>query len=150
MAIKQYHSLHTDVTWYMDETGDPGTAVWISTVGSGAALDQSQALVTHAGNPTGQMVLGVLLNEMVDIDQTKQHINWHKDQVQKGGKVSVMTQGWVVTDKLHDAPTAGANAFVTNSGHFITTAGEGGNILVGRFLSGKDEDGYAKIEINLP
>ena len=85
-----------------------------------------------------------------------QFINWHKDEVQKGSKVTLLRKGWVVTDRIYPGhtPAIGGLAYVNHSG-YIGTGGPGaGGVLeegiVGRFLSTKDEDGYVKVEINLP
>ena len=98
--------------------------------------------------------VGVLLNDVVDIDLTRQHINWHKDEVQKGGKVAILKKGYVVTDQIVGTPTAGALAFMDDddTGKFAVAASidDGEYTAVGRFMSTKDEDGYCKVEVNLP
>lgn len=152
MALKgDRHEASTDISFFMNEVQERGIVVWISTAGSGAALDQSQALVTATTNPSGKQMVGMLMNDMVNLDLTRQHANFYKDEVQKGGKVTIMTRGWAVTNKISGTPTAGQHAYVTSSG--VLTASPSNVVatpLVGRFLSTKDEDGYAKVEINLP
>ena len=150
MALKaDRHELDTDISYFMNETASRGVLVSISTAGSGAAMDNASALATVAANGSGAAVLGVLLNDMVDIDQTRQHVNSHKDEVVKGNKVTILTKGWVVTDQISGTPTAGQTAYVANSGKFTATSATG-YATVGRFLSTKDADGYAKIAVNLP
>jgi hypothetical protein len=80
---------------------------------------------------------------------TRQHLNQHQDEVQLGGKVTVMTHGWVVTNKIQVGvtPTVGAKAYFEEAGELTTVRG---GDPVGKFLSIKDEDGYAKVEINIP
>lgn len=161
MALKSdRHELQTDISFFMNEVKNRGHVVCHSGSGaSGAAMDNSSALVTVAASPSGKIPVGLLLNDMVNIDQTRQHINWHKDEVQKGGKVTLLKKGWVVTDKIYPghSPKAGDIAFVGHSGLIATSmvvadqsdlSGEG--FVVGRFMSKKDEDGYAKVEVNLP
>lgn len=153
MALKGDRNVVSyDTSFFMNEVAERGGVVTISTVGSGSALDQSQALVTYAANASGKAPVGVLLSDMVNIDQTRQHINFYKDEVQKGGKVTLMTRGWVVTNKISGTPTAGQLAYVYNSGLIVggVVSGPSNTPPVGRFLSTKDEDGYAKVEINLP
>ena len=92
---------------------------------------------------------------MVNIDQTRQHINFHKNEVQKGGKVTVLKQGYVVTSTVYPGvtPTAGDIAYVSHSGYITNTKAAGSvnaGQAIGRFLSNKDEDGYWKVEVNLP
>ncbi len=150
MALKgDRHELDTEVTYFMNETASKGVVVSVNTQGSGSAMDSSAALATVAANASGAAPLGVLLNDVVDIDQTRQHLNWHKDEVQKGGKVTILTKGFIVTDKISGNPTAGGTAYLANSGLISTTQATGAS-AVGRFLSTKDADGYAKVSVNLP
>lgn len=150
MALRSdRHELDVDISFFMNETASRGIVVSLSTAGSGAAMDDSAALVTSKANASGAAPLGVLLNDMVNLDQTRQHINFHKDEVQKGGKVSVLRKGWVVTDQISGTPTVGQTAYLANSGQVSPTQAAG-TVAVGRFTSVKDADGFAKVDINLP
>ncbi len=95
-----------------------------------------------------------MLNDVVDIDLTRQHINWHKDEVQKGGKVSILKKGYVVTDQIAGTPTASLIALLddADTGKFATAAEVADTKYnpVGRFMSVKDEDGCEEVEVNLP
>jgi len=157
MALKaDRNELDVDISFFMNETAEKGQIVCLSTVGSGAAMDQAGALVQIAAAATGDSTIpvGVLLNDVVDIDLTRQHINWHKDEVQKGGKVSILKKGYVVTDQIEGTPTAGALAFLddADTGKFAIkgSVADGKRYVVGRFMSKVDSDGYAKVEVNLP
>jgi hypothetical protein len=141
--------LDTDISYFMNETAVRGGVVSVSTQGSGAAMDSASALVVQAANPSGVAPLGILLNDVVDIDQTRQHLNWHKDEVQKGSKVTILTKGFVVTDRISGTPTAGQIAYVGSSGLISGTQATGA-AAIGRFLSTKDADGFAKVAVNLP
>ena len=80
MALKTDRStLQTDISFFMNEAATRGGVVALSTGGSGAAMDQGSALVTYAGLPSGKVPVGLLLNDMVNIDLTRQHLNQHKD-----------------------------------------------------------------------
>jgi hypothetical protein len=150
MALKgDRHELDTEISFFLNETAEKGQVVSVSTQGSGAAMDNSSALATVAAEASGAVALGVLLNDMVNIDQTRQHINWHKDEVQKGGKVTILTKGFVVTDQISGNPTAGQVAYLADSG-LIAGTQDGTAPAIGRFLSTKDADGFAKVSINLP
>ena len=131
----------------MNEVATRGGIAILSTGGSGAAMDNSSSLATTASGTN--VPLGIVLNDVVDIDQTRQHINWHKDEVQKGGKVTILTKGTVVTDQITGTPTAGMVAYL-NTGGTVGAQAHGESLAVGRFLSTKDADGYAKVAINLP
>ncbi len=156
MALKaDRHELDTDISFFYNEgTAERGGIVVLDTVGSGAAMDQAGAKVKYAVATNALFPVGVLLNDVVNLDLTRQHINWHKDEVQKGGKVSVLKKGWVVTNLIAGTPAAGLGAFVDDgTAGYIATAAEvadGKYIQIGRFMSTKDEDGYAKVEVNLP
>ena len=155
MALKaDRNELDVDISFFMNETAEKGQIVSISTAGSGAAMDQAGALATVAAATGSVIPIGVLLNDVVDIDLTRQHINWHKDEVQKGGKVAILKKGYVVTDQIEGTPTAGALAFMddADTGKFAVAASidDTEYTAVGRFMSVKDEDGYCKVEVNLP
>tara|TARA_R100000664_G_scaffold8047_2_gene13425 strand:+ start:7413 stop:7904 length:492 start_codon:yes stop_codon:yes gene_type:complete len=159
MALKSdRNEEQTDISFFMNEVATRGGIASISTVGSGAAMDQGGALVTYAALPSGKIPVGLLVNDMVNIDLTRQHINQHKDEVQKGGKVTLIRKGYVVTNNIEGTtPTAGAPAYVAHSGNISIadlsnddTDADGSTRIVGRFLSTVDEDGYAKVYIDLP
>jgi hypothetical protein len=154
MALKGDYQFHceSDVTFFMNEVGNRGGVVSFSTPGSGAALDQSAALLTYAAVASGSKPFGVLMGDMVNIDLTRQHLNQHKHEYQKGSKVEVMTKGWVVTDQIASGLTivGGEKAYLSNGGRFTNVfVSELVTPTVGRFLSKADEDGYAKVQINL-
>lgn len=159
MALKaDRQEFLTDISFFMNEVAERGGVVTASTLGSGGAMDQSQALVTYAATPNGRVPLGILLNDMVNIDQTRQHINWHKNEVQIGGKVTILRAGHVVTNRIVPGvnPTVNSKGYLGPSGLLQITQTalsgypyEGINATVGTFLSAKDEDGYAKFAVQL-
>jgi len=159
MALKA-DRIHVDsqIDYFMNEVAERGGIVSVSTAGSGAAMDSSSQLCTYQANPSGIQPLGVLMSEMVNLDLTRQHMNWHKEEVQQGGKVTIWSKGTVVTDRVYpgQTPSAGQTAYVGHSGYICSTdvatdsQFAAAHRVVGRFLSIKDEDGYAKIAINLP
>jgi len=132
-----------------------GVVVLDATNASGAAMDQGANLVKYDTAVATQVPIGVLLNDVVDKDLTRTHLNQFKDEVQKGGKVTVMTRGQVTTSNLTGSPAAGGLAYACNTtaGNISASAAnaaESGALCVGRFLSVKDSDGYAKVSVNLP
>jgi len=163
MALKSDRfEFQTDVSFFMNEVAERGgvavhaTGIASGTSPSGAAMDSSLNVITYASNPSGLVPVGILLNDMVNLDLTRQHINWHKNEIQKGGKVTILRKGYVVTNKIHPTgfPIAGNFAYLADSGLISTSTRaltlDAGAQPVGRFLSSKDADGYAKVEINLP
>jgi len=161
MALKgDRYEFETTTDFFLNEVATRGGIVTLSTAGSGAALDQSAALVSYSAQQSGAAPIGILLNDMVNLDQTRQHINFHKNEMQKGGKVTLLRKGWVVTNMIDPGctPTAGQAAFVGPSGYITNTQKNpqinrkvlNGGLIVGEFASTKDEDGYAKVYVNLP
>lgn len=154
MALKaDRYELDTDISFFMNETAERGVVVSVSTGGSGAAMDDSLALVTLKASSSGVAPMGILLNDMVNLDLSRYHLNQHKDEVQIGGKVTILTKGTCVTNRIFGTPTAGAVMYAYASG-LVSASSEGGtqftSPVIGRFLSTKDEDGYAKVSVNLP
>lgn len=159
MALKaDRHEESTDISFFYNEgTAAKGGVVLLQGNGlaSGAALDQGDNLVKYATPAATDVPVGILLNDVVNKDLTRTHLNQHKDEVQKGGKVTILTRGWVVTDKVTGTPVPGTMAYASTTGNVGTTAPLGsttasGNLAIGRFMSRKDADGYAKVYVNLP
>lgn len=162
MALKaDRNELDVDISFFYDEdTATRGGVVILDTVGSGAAMDQSQAKVKYGDVVDASIPVGILLNDVVNIDLTRQHINWHKDEVQKGNKVAILKKGTIVTNMVDvtgaegSTVTAGATAYASSGtkGYLSATctSSNASRLAVGRFISTKDEDNYYKVEINLP
>lgn len=151
MALKSDRiEAYTDISFFCnDTTAERGGIMVFGSTGSGIALDDSNAVVTYAANPSGQVPAGLLLNDVVNLDLTRQHINWHKDEVQTGSKVTLLRQGQVTTNLVVSgvSPVAGSSAYVGANGYLTTSDTD--SVKVGTFLSAKDSDGYAKVDINL-
>lgn len=158
MALKaDRYEESTDISFFYDAgTATRGGVVCLDQLSaSGAAMDQGGNKVSYQAATTDDVPVGLLLNDVVNKDLTRTHLNQYKDEVQKGGKVTVLTRGWVVTNNVDGTPTPGNVAYASNSvaGSLSTTADDAvgsGNLAVGRFMSAKDADGYAKVYVNLP
>jgi hypothetical protein len=156
MALKSdRYEFQTDISFFYNAgtATRGGVVVHDTTAGSGAAMDQGVNLVRYAQVTAASRPVGVLLNDVVNKDLTRTHLNWHKNEVQKGGKVTVLRKGYVVTNNVTGTPAAGDPAYachVTAGNVRPDSPGNSGVLQVGRFLSSKDEDGYAKVEVNLP
>ncbi len=160
MALKGDRLLAiTEISYFMDQVAERGGVAVLKTAGSGAALDQQAAEVEYdvTGTPSGQYPVGLLLDDMVNKDLTRTHLNFQKSEQQKGSKVALLRDGWVVTNMFYaptgvlHVPTGGAKCYLGASG--LLTKYQGANLenpAVGRFESGLDEDGYAKVYIKLP
>lgn len=147
MALKPDRvELLTDVSFFMNTTAERGGVVSAVSNGVGVSMDDANAVVEYSATSSGSP-LGVLLNDVVDYDLTRQHINWYRDEVQKGGKVTLLRNGQVTTNSLvpGTTPAAGDVAYVGVSG-LIGTAE---TVKIGQFLSAKDTEGYVKVSVNL-
>jgi hypothetical protein len=140
---------YTDISFFMNDVAERGGIVSHLTSGSGVSMDDASAVVEYAADQSGTVPAGLLLNDVVNIDLTRQHINWHKDEVQVGSKVSVLRQGQVTTDMVASGvtPSAGNDAYYGADGLLTTDDTE--SVKVGRFLSSLDADGYVKVDINI-
>jgi len=164
MALKaDRYEESTDISFFYNAgTATRGGVVVLADQGlaSGAAMDQGENLVTYKAATKLDIPVGILLNDVVNKDLTRTHLNQYKDEVQKGGKVTVLTRGWVVTNNLEGTPKAGEKAYAVGEGVGDATAGAitnatlftgaSGALCIGRFMSRKDADGYAKVYVNLP
>tara|TARA_B100001094_G_scaffold251769_2_gene249658 strand:+ start:129 stop:587 length:459 start_codon:yes stop_codon:yes gene_type:complete len=152
MALKSdRYELQTDISFFYNAAATTRGCVVCHTGagGTGAAMDQGANLCAKSASSSAK-VLGILLNDVVDKDLTRTHLNQYKDEVQKGGKVTVLRKGYVVTNNITDLASvdAGDPAYQceTTAGNIATS----GTNVIGAFLSAEDADGYAKVEVNLP
>ena len=146
---------------FMSATAERGGVVCLAVASphaaSGTAMDLAENTVAYAADASGQTPRGVLLNDVVNLDLTRQHANWHKDEVQVGGKVTVAPQCTVVTDWVYPGQTIipGQRAYVADSGYFSNTdlTNDDGAVvhdrIVGTFVTGKNEDGFCRVRVNI-
>jgi len=154
MALKpERYFVADDMSFFMDEVAERGGVVSLSTGGSGTSMDQGVAICTYAASQSGKTPIGFLMQDMVNKDLTQMHINFYKDEVQKGSKVQMWTQGTLVTNMVYPGltPVAGSGAYLGPSGLLQTTVNN--NLVatprVGTFLTSKDADGYVKVRFSL-
>lgn len=149
MALKSdRYELQTDISFFCDTALDRGVLVSHgATAGSGGGMDQGVNLVATSTSATP---LGILLNDVVDKDLTRTHLNQHKDEVQKGGKVTVLRKGYVVTDKVDNPGGVSAGDTAYQSGDVAGNIASSGTVAIGNFLGSADADNYLKVEVNLP
>ena len=127
MALKPNRSIvgnQTDISFFYNSTAEKGEVMIFSTAGSGAAMDDANAVVTRpSASASGQRFAGILLNDVVNKDLTHTHLNFHKDEVQQGGKVTlVQAPAVLVTDMLKsgDSPSIGDPLYFTLYTHNAT------------------------------
>jgi hypothetical protein len=157
MALKSDRiEAYTDISYFCtDASAERGAIAVHVTGGSGVAMDDSGAVVTTVvASPSGKLPAGLLMNDVVSLDLTRQHINWHRDEVQTGSKVTLLRQGQVTTNMVVSGvtPAVGQDAYFGVNGKLtnVSTVGAtSSGVKVGRFMSVKDADGYVKVDINI-
>lgn len=132
-----------------------GVVVLDAALASGSAMDQAANKVKYKLGTASDVPVGILMNDVVNKDLTRTHLNQYKNEVQQGSKVTVLTRGWVVTNMITGSPSPGDPAYVDDAGtagYLTNVVGPtvSGALYVGRFMSNPDSDGYAKVHVNLP
>ena len=134
------------IKYFMNEVADRGCIVLLDAPG-GAGMDSPDATVSLPAGPSGAPA-GVLMNDVVELNLTRQHINEQQDQVQVGNKVALLKRGLVRTNALKsgDTPEAGEAAHFHTDGEFTTTTTSD---RVGTFVGPPDDEGYVEVEVNV-
>ena len=140
--IKSINSDHTDITYFCNTPTQRGRIM--------VSIEQDDDLgCSVCGPPTypgeGNPV-GLIINDVVDIDLCHQSLNYYRDDVQVGGKVTLMKTGQVMVGDFEGFPNIGDPAYYTTKG-VITTSPV--SPMIGRFSSKKDKEGFAKLEIDI-
>jgi len=156
MAIKPDRLINeTDISLVCNDVHEKGQVLVYGTAASGAGII-TPGVASLVSNPSGYKVAGLSLANFVNIDQTRYHRNFHKDEQVIGEKAPLLRKGYVITDQIASgvSPTPGAKAYLTTSGKITSTvSATGGEVAappVGEFATSKDENGYAKVYIELP
>jgi hypothetical protein len=145
-----------DIRHYMNETADQGSFPVQYTASSGADLDGADNVASIEANPSGYAPLGVLVDEVVDLDLTKYPVNWHKEQTNVGYKVSIIRKGLVATDQIDaDFPAVAGGIAVLRASGLIGSVDDldnyvpSANPTIGRFETTEDEDGFAFVFVDV-
>jgi hypothetical protein len=155
MALKgDRYEFETDISRTCESATERGVVLCGLTAGSGAALGATAGKADLMADPSGKVPAGMLMNDVVSVDETRYHRNFQKDEHKVGERCRLLRKGWVVTNKISGTPTDGATAYLTTNGQVTPTLSATGGLVatpkVGQFRGIKDEDGYAKVDINLP
>lgn len=151
MAIKNTdYSAERHVTYLSSGTMSAGQCVIAATgTYSGAALEHANRYAYVATGGSGAKPLGVVEQEVVNYDLTRQKLNkFNPNEVQTGMKISIIKHGWVNTNYISGTVTPLTDAYLT-SGGYISPTQYTGYPQVGKFLTGKDGNGYATVQIDL-
>lgn len=139
---------HHDINFYMDEVAERGGIAVLQSAGSGGYPGDPNSVVTYAASPAGRFPVGMLLCDVVSVDQSRYHLNWFREQVPTGYKVILGRKGLWNTDMIVPGinPVGGENAYLGASG-LLTTAT--GGPKVGQFRGAKDSDGFLSVYIDI-
>lgn len=151
MALKpDREEFHYDISWYMDTPAERGGVVVVQTAGSGGYPGNSNNVVVYAADPSGRKAVGVLLYDVVDYDASRMHGNPYRMQTLVGTKVALIRDGHVTTNMIlpGDNPAGGETAYLGASGLWSVSSPSGGR-RIGQFLGSKDQDGFAKVRIEI-
>jgi len=129
----------TDISFFCDKTTERGKIV--------EAMPGANGLWNEVrpGRYENRPV-GLLLNDVVDIDLSRCHLNWSKFETQRGGKVQIMRCGEAIVRPVNGKPIPGAPLFYEKDGTLTT---KDVSIQVGNCLSTRDEDDFVKVQIRI-
>lgn len=150
MALKgDREILQTNISWRItDNVAAERGAIMVAT-GTAGVCDKSATSLTGKVLTGLSRPIGLLLDDVENLDYTSRPQIFCRNVVPYGSEVSILTKGRVKTNMMHGAaaPSGGRLAYLTVSGLLHTTAGSG--IKVGFFESTKDADGYADVYIDI-
>lgn len=157
MALKGDRSIYKDtIEFSCLAITNRGVVLCHSGVGSGTALGATAGTVDLMANPSGKAPAGVLLQDMVLIDQSRYSLNFQKEQVPSGAPVWMAKYATLTTDQLvaGQTPTAGGTAYLSTFGQVTATVSSTGGIVatpkVGQFLGSVDANGFVKVDFIIP
>lgn len=127
---------HTSIEFFCNEVAPMGSVVVFD------KEDERCCKVPRSKNDFA--VIGVLLNDVVNVDLCRNHLNWHKQETQIGGKVEILVKGEIVAH-CNGNPSPGDSAYYTKGGVISAIPG---SPSIGRFLSSKDSQGFVKVRID--
>ena len=121
-----------------------------------AAKDAERGIILAADSTDGvakipttvaDLPVGLLLDDVENLDFTVRPQILSRNVVPRGSEVSLLVKGVVLTNKIQAAsvPAQGGTAYLEIGGLVATS----GSVVVGKFDSAKDADGYATLRVDL-
>lgn len=152
------------IAYFMLSTGDAGRIAFQYPVGSGSqalgnGLDSTNNKIEYV-NAAGHLVsgrkpVGMVLQNVVNIDFSRQELNRYSNDRQVNSKVLVGVIGEYSTNcwgpsQLNTGVSLPANVYAGPSGCLYTdNYSVSGYPLVGKALTGKDANGFAMVRIDI-
>ena len=154
MALKPDRSIEsTEITLVCNDVISKGAVLvygtGTTTSASGAGV-YTPGAAEFAASSSGRIPAGLSLANFVNIDQTRQKRNFHKDEQIVGEKVPLVRRGWVITDQIAAVTIAAGDTAYLGASGLLTNSSAGSAPKVGQFATKKDADGYAKVHVHLP
>jgi hypothetical protein len=155
MALKgERKVIEDEINLTCESVAEAGTVLCYKTAGSGVATGDRQNEADLYANPSGKVPAAMLMVNVVSVDETRYHRNFHNLESLVGEPAYMARKGRFVTNKVTGTPTVGATAYLTASGVLTPTLSTTGGLVatpkVGQFSGVLDENGYASVDINLP
>ena len=150
MALLPDRKIETwDLTRKITTVCEPGQFVCHNNAGgSGASVgDTSGTVGVIAAASSNNKFAGVTEHPHVTLDTTKYDLNRLKHEQLVNRPVTLMTQGFVVTNQISGTPAIGNDVFLAANGT-VSPVQVVGSQKVGKFESKLDEGGYAKVRFS--
>jgi len=149
MALAPSREVHeTNVDFALNEVAQRGV---ICSIVTGTTADGE---VTAVAVPTGVGVtpIGMLLGDIEDLNFDRHGEFLQRDVSDVGSVVALCNKGELWTDRLTGTPVAGNLAYLSTNGTVSPTQATDGVTpapQVGKFLSGVNANGFAKVRVDL-
>lgn len=153
MALKpDRREFFHDIEWNFDAAAERGGIASIKTAGSGGHPGQALNVAAYQADPSGAKPLGILLHDVVSYDTNRQHENFQKGGfvARVGQPITIDRGGRYTTSMVATGVTVagGDTAYLAASGKLSNVQATGAP-RIGTFITAKDADGYAKVQIEL-
>lgn len=145
--------------YFITTTGDAGRVAFQGTgtqaVGNGLDSTNNKIEYVNSIAISGRKAVGIVMNPVVNIDLSRQQLNPYNEEKQVNSKVLVYAVGEVMTNcwgsgQLATSVQVPATVYAGPSGLLYTDNFSGsGWPTVGKALTGKDADGYAKVRVDV-
>lgn len=169
MALRPDIKISQDeISYFMNYVAERGGVVCATgSSASGVGIDDAGMQVCYDGAPSGKTPVGLLLDDVVNYDLSKQPRNGYKSEAQLGEKVCLLRKGWVVTNFLatgHGTGILPHKLFLLPGGRFsergeinagptgayeISGYAASGYPVIGQLMTRPDANGFAKVWIDL-
>ena len=145
MALKGYREVvETNREYKLNEESERGLIV---------VADATAGYVKVPPTPlTGsELPLGLLMDDMEDLDYSDRPMKLQKNVVPLDSQVSLAMDGKYMTNMIPDQVTVaqGEIAYLADGGYISNVAHASGTIVVGRWMSTQDSDGYALLSLDI-